>query len=165
MGSCSKIDVTDVFVQESSDAVLMAWNHMDLLNKKERNVWYKTCIVQEVELDALTFVDGILEVIKSHLDLILSSGRSKVFQDETQLKFKSPKSKIMVINRKENIEDEIRGVVLAIVKVQKYLGTLISCDGTRNDEICKRIIEAKSISNEIVQVLECWSSQSEIKVL
>ena len=89
MGSCSKIDVTDVFVQESSDAVLMAWNHMDLLNKKERNVWYKTCIVQEVELDALTFVDGILEVIKSHLDLILSSGRSKVFQDETQLKFKS----------------------------------------------------------------------------
>ena len=36
-GPCSKIDVNDVFVQGSCDAVLMAWNHMDSLNKKEKN--------------------------------------------------------------------------------------------------------------------------------
>ena len=71
--------------------------------------------MQEVELDALTFVDDILEVMKTQLDLILSKRRSNVFQDETRFKFKPPKCKIMVMNRKENIKDEIRGVVLAIV--------------------------------------------------
>ena len=103
--------------------------------------------------------------MKTQLDLILSKRRSKNFPDETRFKFKPPKCKIMVMNRKENIEDEIREVVLAIVNLHKYLGTLISCDGTRNDEICKRIKEAKSISNEIVQVFECWSGQSEIEIM
>ena len=56
---------------------------MNSQNKQERDVWSRTCIVQKVELDALTFVDDILEVMKTQLDLILSSGRSEVFQDET----------------------------------------------------------------------------------
>ena len=33
-GQCSKIHVENVFVQGSTDAVLMAWNHMDTINKK-----------------------------------------------------------------------------------------------------------------------------------
>ena len=31
-GSCSEIAVENIFVQGSSDAVLMAWNHMDTIN-------------------------------------------------------------------------------------------------------------------------------------
>ena len=153
-GPCSKINVKDVFVQGSSDAVLMAWNHMDSLNKKEKDLWSKTCIVQGVELDALTFVDDILEVIKNQLDLILSSARSEVFQDETRLKFKPPKCKIMVMNQNENIEDDISGTVLVIVVDHEYLGTIISNDGTRNAEINRRIKETKSVSNEIVLILK-----------
>ena len=153
-GPCSKIGVKDVFVQGSSDAVLMAWNHMDSLNKKERDVWSKSCIVQGVELDALTFVDDILELIKTKLDLILSSARSEIFQDETRLKFKPPKCKIMIMNQIEEICDEINGMILEIVDDHEYLGTIISNDGTRNVEIDRRIKEAQSVLNEIVLILK-----------
>ena len=40
------------------------------------------------------------------------------------------------------------------VKDHEYLGTLVSSDGSRNKEIEKRISEARSVSNEIVQVLK-----------
>ena len=64
-GPCDDINVQQVFVQGSSDAALMAWNHMDSLNKKERGIWSKRCSIQGVDLDALTFVDDIFEVVKS----------------------------------------------------------------------------------------------------
>ena len=35
-----------------------------------------------------------------------------------------------------------------------YLGTIISSDGSRNEEINQRLTDAKSVSNEIVQVLK-----------
>ena len=89
---------------------------------------------------------------KSYLNL--SSARSEVFQNQTRLRFKPPKCKLMVMNQKEAIEDEIGGIVLAIVNVHEYLGTLISSDGKRNEEISKRIKDAQSVSNEIVQVMK-----------
>ena len=84
----------------------MAWNHMDTLNKKKIDIWSKTCTIQGVDLDALTFVDDIFEVIKSQYDLVLSSARSEVFQKETRLNFKPPKCKIMVMNQEEHILDD-----------------------------------------------------------
>ena len=83
-GPCSKINVNEVFVQGSSDAVLMAWNHMDTLNKKKPDVWSKRCTIQGIDLDALTFIDDILEVAKTQYDLILSSARSEVFEKESR---------------------------------------------------------------------------------
>ena len=134
-GPCSEIEVQNVFVQGSSDAVLMAWNHMDTLNKKKRSIWSKRCSIQGVDLDALTYVDDIFEVVKSQYDLLLSSARSEVFQKETRLNFKPPKCKIMVMNQTEQIEDDIGGKILEQVVDHEYLGTMISNDGTRNKEI------------------------------
>ena len=101
-GPCSKLDVNNVFVQGSSDAMLVAWNHMDTFNKKERDIWSKKCIIQGVDIDALTFVDDIIEVMKTQYDLVLSSARSEVFQGETRLNFKPSKCKIMVMNQRED---------------------------------------------------------------
>ena len=153
-GPCKEIDVQNVFVQGSSDAVLMAWNHMDSLNKKEKNSWSKRCSIHGVDLDALTYVDDIFEVVKTQYDLLLSSARSEVFQKETRLNFKPPKCKIMVMNQREQIVDDIGGIKLEKVEDHEYLGTFISCDGSRNKEIERRISEARSVSNEIVQVLK-----------
>ena len=153
-GRCSEIDVQNVFVQGSSDAVLMAWNHMDTLNKKKRDIWSKRCSIQGVDLDALTYVDDIFEVVKSQYNLILSSARSEVFQKETRLNFKPPKCKLMVMNQSEHIEDDIGGKKLEQVVDHEYLGTIISNDGTRNKEIERKISDARSVSNEIVQVLK-----------
>ena len=110
--------------------------------------------MQGVELDALTFVDDIFEVVKTQYDLLLSSARSEIFQNETRLNFKSPKCKIVVMNQSEHINDDIGGIKLEQVKHHEYLGTFISEDGSRNKEIESRISEGKSVSNEIVQVLK-----------
>ena len=127
-GPCTAMNVQHIFVQGSSDAVLMAWNHMDTLNKKERTIWSKRCTIQGIDLDALTFVDDIFEVIKTQYDLVLSSARSEVFQKETRLNFKPSKCKFMVMNQTEHIEDDIGGIKLEQVKNHEYLGTIISAD-------------------------------------
>ena len=153
-GSCNEINVQNVFVQGSSDAVLMAWNHMDSLNKKQKNIWSKRCVIQGVDLDALTYVDDIFEVVRTQYDLLLSSARSEVFEKETRLNFKPTKCKVMVMNQTEHIEDDIGGTKLEQVKDHEYLGTIVSSDGSRNKEIEQRISDARSVSNEIVQVLK-----------
>ena len=127
-GPCSNIEVNDVFVQGSSDAVLMAWNHMDSLNKKDKDIWSKNCIVQGVKVDALTFVDDIFELMKTRKDVILSSARSEVFQCETRLRFKAVKCKIMCMNQKEEFENDIQGIVLIVVDDHEYLGTYLRMD-------------------------------------
>ena len=153
-GACSEIQMNNVFVQGSCDAVLMAWNHMDTLNKKKTDIWSKKCTIQGIDLDALTFVDDIFEIIKTQYDLLLSSARSEVFQKETRLNFKPPKCKIMVMNQSEEISDELGGIKFQQIDNHEYLGTIISADGCRNTEIDRRISEAKSVSNEIVQILK-----------
>ena len=153
-GPCNQINVQNVFVQGSSDAVLMAWNHMDSLNKKKNSCWSKTCSIQGVEIDALTYVDDIFEVIKTQYDLLLSSARSEVFQKETRLNFKPSKCKVLVMNEKEQIEDYIGETKLEQVVEHVYLGTIISCDGSRNKEIETRVSETRSVANEIVHVLK-----------
>ena len=141
-------------LQGSSDAVLLAWNHMDTFNKKKKDVWSKNCKIQGIDLDSLIFVDDILEVAKGILDTLLSSARLEVFEDETGLHFKPPKCKLMVMNENEDIKDHIGAYELLKVLLHEYLGTMISCDGLRNDEIKSRINKTRSVCNEIVQILK-----------
>ena len=153
-GACSEISVKNVFVQGSTDAVLMAWNHMDALNKKSRTIWSKRVVVQGIIFDTLTFVDDIVEMCKSLFDVIVGSARVEVIQGETRLNFKPPKCKLLVMNGRETISDNIGKIMLEVVKRHPYLGTEISDDGKRNEEIKKRMGEAKSVSNEIVSILK-----------
>ena len=153
-GPCSPLIVENVFVQGSTDAMLAAWNHMDNMNKKEKDIWSKTCSIQGIDFDALSFVDDIVEIIKGQSDLILSSARTEVFEMETRLNFKASKCKLIVMNMKEIIHDDIKDESLEIVEHHEYLGTFVSRDGSRNKEIENRINGAKSVCNEIVQILK-----------
>ena len=124
------------------------------IDKEIVEVIGKRCSIQGVELDALTYVDDILEVVKTQYDLLLSSARSEVFQKETRLNFKPTKCKVMVMNQNEQIEDDIGGIKLEQVEEHTYLGTIISCDGSRNKEIEHRVSETRSVANEIVHILK-----------
>ena len=163
-GTCSEIAVKNVFVQGSTDAVLMAWNHMDARNKKKRTIWSKRVVVQGVLFDSLTFVEDIFEVCRSQFDLLISGAQIEVFQCETRLRFKPSKCKLIVMNQREEICDRIGNIVLEIVKEHVYLGTIISENGKRNDEIKKRTSEAKSVSNEIVMILKT-SELSQVRLV
>ena len=86
--------------------------------------------------------------------MVLSSARLEVFQGETRLKFKPSKCKIIVMNKMEEIKDEIGQIKLEVVELHTYLGTIISCDGSRDEEIKSRVKETNSVCNEIVQILK-----------
>ena len=153
-GPCSEIKINEIFVQGSSDAVLAAWNHMDSFNKKKKDVSSKNCTIQGIDFDSLMFIDDIAEVCKAQLDVLLISARLEVFQDETGLHFKPPKCKLLVMNEVEDIKDELGGIELMKVLLHEYLGTIVSSDGLRNDEIKSRIKKTLSVCNEIVQILK-----------
>ena len=152
-GKCSSIHVENVFVQGSTDAVLMAWNHMDSINKKECDVFSKNCIVEGVEIDSVTFMDDIIGVCKSQNDVIVSSARDETFQNSARLNFKPPKCKLLVMYPSESIVDDIGGAVLEIVNQHIYLGTIISDNGKRNEEIQARIAAANSVCHELTLIL------------
>jgi hypothetical protein len=99
-------------------------------------------------------VDDIAEIIKGRLDLLLSSARVEVFEKETRLNYKPPKCKFIVMNKKELVEDDIKGMMLGIVQNHEYLGTIVSEDGSRNVEIGSRTSATKSVCNEVVQILK-----------
>ena len=58
------------------------------------------------------------------------------------------------MNQREDIADDVGGIVLTQVAHHVYLGTIISNDCSRNEEISQRLTDAKSVSNKIVQVLK-----------
>ena len=66
LGECGEIDVKEVFVQGSSDAMLMAWNLVDALNKKDCDSFDPICCVEGVELRRLGFVDDLLELARGN---------------------------------------------------------------------------------------------------
>ena len=58
------------------------------------------------------------------------------------------------MNEVEDITDEIAGYELLKVLQHEYLGTIVSSDGLRNEEIKNRISKTRPVCNEIVQVLK-----------
>ena len=59
LGKCSKLDVNEVFLQGSSDAMLMAWNVMDAVNKREDDFNDPIFTVEGIKIPRTLFADGI----------------------------------------------------------------------------------------------------------
>ena len=146
------------WIINSRGSVIFAEGHLrepkDFKNEKEEHLWSKICVIQGINFDAITFIDDITEVCKSQHDVIVSSARLEVFQNETRLKFKPGKCKLIVMNEKEIIQDTIGNISLEKVKKHTYLGTVISSDGKRYEEIISRVAATKSVCNEIVLILK-----------
>ena len=58
------------------------------------------------------------------------------------------------MNQKENIHDDIGNKELVKVENHEYLGTIVSENGSRNEEVKSRINETRAVCNEIVQILK-----------
>ena len=88
------------------------------------------------------------------IDIIRDSALIEVFQHETRLKFKPSKCKLLVMNGKEEISDSIGKVNLEKVAAYVYLGTIVSINDKRNEEITSKIAAARAVSNEIVLIMK-----------
>ena len=162
LGTCSEIIMNEVFVQGSTDAVLMAWNTMDDRNKKEReNDNFKTgFVIEGIAVKGVTFIDDILEFARANLEIEEYIVDDEVFQRSSRLRFKPSKCKILLMNAGVDKHKELFTLNQENVEVvlhHKYLGTMVSDDGTRKVDFETRVKEAQGGVNEIVQV--CKSSE------
>ncbi len=156
LGECGKIDVHEVFVQGSSDAMLMAWNVVDSYNKSSPDslTFDPVCCTEGVEIPRLGFVDDLLELSRSVFETQVSCVSDEVFENQHRIDWKPIKCKVMPMNIK--IEEEtimLNEEYLEIVCEHKYLGTLVADKG-RVSDMHKRINDSKGVLNEIVEIFK-----------
>ena len=157
MGKGKSLNMNEIFVQGSSDAVIMAWNLMDELNKKEEDIFDEIVIVEGIPINRLLFVDDVVEVSRKVQLADENNIKHEVFQKENRIKYKTKKCKV-IINMKSNkdIQMVMNNEKMEVKDSHKYLGTIISRKG-RKEEMEKRVTESKGVANEIVEI--CKSTE------
>ena len=150
LGEGKQIEVSEVFVQGSSDAMLMGWNLVDAINKEDNDIYDPVICVEGVEIPRTVFVDDLLELARNWMDANMGTVSNEIFERKNRLYFKPSKCKVICINcRDDNIE--LNGVALEMVREHKYLGTIVENKG-RVADIRKRINDCQGVLNEIVLI-------------
>ena len=73
------IEVSEVFLQGSCDAMIMAWNLVDAVNKSQYFL-DPVVVINGVKIPRILFVDDMLEIIKSFAELKISNVGNEVFE-------------------------------------------------------------------------------------
>ena len=139
-------------IQESCDAVLMAWPIMDAENKKCNDPFSSNCCVEGIPINQLSFVHDLIEFTKNEISTNERNVGNEIFERKTRLNFKTSKCKIMPMNRKRDIEFHLNDQKMEVVDDHVYLGTIVSRNGQRIKDMQDRIKKTKSVANEIVQI-------------
>ena len=154
LGACGEIDVEEVFVQGSSDAMLMAWNLVDSYNKPAPGSLSLDPVfcVEGVEIPRLGFVDDLMELSRSVIETKVSCVADEVFENQHRIEWKPVKCKIIPMNVEIEPNDiQLNGEYLEILKEHVYLGTLVA-QKNRVSDLRKRIKDAKGVINEVVEI-------------
>ena len=151
-GKCKPIDVSNVFVQGSCDAVLVAWPLMDADSKRTGDCFSSEFCIDGIRLNRMTFVDD-LSGFDASTDVANESNIScEVFEKKTRLNFKVCKCKLIGMNCKKRGAVELNGEEMEWVKEHVYLGSIISENGERYSDMKSRTSKSNSVANEIVQI-------------
>ena len=151
-GKCSPIEVKNVFVQGSCDAVLVAWPMVDADSKRGGDCFTTDFYIEGININKMSFIDDLIGFNESISVANESNISYTVFERKTRLKFKVSKCKGMTMNCRKKESVVLNGEKLEEVKEQLYLGTIISSNGERFTEMNDRISKSNSVSNEIVQI-------------
>ena len=129
LGECEELTVKEVFLQGSCDAMIMAWNLVDV-------------IIDGAEVPRMLFVDDILEILKTVNELLISITKDETIEKTNRTEYKPSKCKLMYMNCTSNEQIKMSGVVLDVVKDHVYLGSIISEKGRKKD-LEQRIIDCR----------------------
>ena len=151
-GKCSPIEVENLFVQGSCDAVLVAWPIMDADSKKGSDCFSSDFCVEGIVINRISFVDDLMGVNANIEVASDSSVKAEIFEKKTRLHFKVSKCKTMSMNCKKCGSVLLNGEEMEEVKEHVYLGTIISSNGERFAEMKARTAKSNSVSNEIEQI-------------
>ena len=150
LGQGLPFEIREIFLQGSCDAMLMAWNLVDAINKGDVDFMEPVVVICGVKIPRMLFVDDILEVNKSFMDLRISNVGNECFERTNRIKFKPSKCKAICSNC-ELESTQIDGVLLEIVEEHKYVGTLVAEKGRKADML-KRVNDSKGVLNEIIEI-------------
>ena len=151
-GECSPIEMNEIFVQGSCDAVLMAWPIMDAESKKKSDPFTIDCCIDGIPINQLSFVDDLLQATKSTESTEERNVSDEIFERKNRLNYKTSKCKIMPMNCARPIELYLDDELMEVVDDHVYLGSIISSNGKRLKDMQDRIKKTKSVANEIVQI-------------
>ena len=151
-GKCSPIDMTNIFVQGSCDAVLVAWPMVDADSKKDSDCFTTDFYIEGICVNRMSFIDDLIGFNGSISVANESNVTYMVFERKTRLKFKVCKCKGMTMNCKRKGSLELNGEEVEVVKNHVYLGTIISSNGERFKDMNDRITKSNSVGNEIEQI-------------
>ena len=160
LGEALSLEVSEVFLQGSCDAMIMAWNLVDAVNKSEHFL-DPIIIINGVKIPRILFVDDMLEILKSFAEMKISNIGNEVFERANRVNFKPCKCKAICKNCVPK-ETELGGALLEVVDEHKYVGTIVSDNGRKNDML-KRIKDCKGVLNEITEVCKT-TGVSEIRM-
>ena len=150
LGEGASFEIKEVFLQGSCDAMVMAWNLVDAINKRDEDFLEPVVIICGVKIPRVLFVDDVLEVNKSFMDLRVSNVGNECFERTNRVDLKPSKCKAICSNC-EKEETELDGAPLEIVDEHKYVGTLVADKGRKSD-LKKRINDCKGVLNEITEI-------------
>ena len=150
LGECPGISIDEVFLQGSCDAMIMAWNLVDAINKSN-DVYDPVVVIDGVEIPRTLFVDDILEIIKDFFDLDITIVGNETFEKINRVCFKPSKCKLICCNCTPPDKIRMNSTILEVVDDHEYLGTIISAVGRRMD-LLKRITDCKGVLNEIAEI-------------
>ena len=91
LGECPELLVKEVFLQGSCDAMIMAWNLMDAMNKTESDVYDPVMIIDGVSIPRTLFVDDVLELIRDNDDLRVSISADETIEKTNRTEYKPSK--------------------------------------------------------------------------
>ena len=151
-GKCSSIEMKEVFVQGSCDAVLMAWPIMDAESKRAGDPFATDCCIDGIPINQISFVDDLIELAKNENRADDRCLDNEVFEKKTRLNFKTSKCKAMPMNYKKDLELFIDNEKMEVVGDHVYLGTMVSKNGERVKDMQDRVKKTHSVANEIVQI-------------
>ena len=151
-GTCSEIEVDNVFVQGSCDAVLVAWPLVDADSKRPGDCFSSELCIDGISVNKLSFVDDLIG-FNADTDVANETTVSnEVFEKKNRLKFKVSKCKVMGMNCRKKGLVELNGEEIEWVKEHVYLGSIISDNGERKSDMNARMTKSNSVANEIVQI-------------
>ena len=153
LGECPVIHIEEVFLQGSCDAIIMAWNLVDAMNKCEDDVYDPVIVIDGVKIPRLLFVDDILEIVKSFADLDVSIAGNETFEKTNRINFKLTKCKLICSNCNPSDEIKMNEAILEVVEDHEYLGSVTSAKGRKAD-LLKRIVGCRGVINEIVEICQ-----------
>ena len=153
-GETSEAEIAEILKQGSVLATILAALHTDSIKKYFVNSGLGS-YYRNLHIPNLLFQDDIVRIEKNSNDMNTANMRHNTYKEINRMKFHEDKTVILRVNMKKPEQTEVKldGKLLKCVKQQKYLGDIITENGTHEKTIMERENNITGTTAEISNIL------------